>query len=313
MTGLGFAHLWAFLLLPLPLLAARFLPTAARRRALPVPGGIQTWLDAVSDKGSSGILALPPRILLLGLGWVALILALSGPYIRGDRLVQPTGRDLTLAIDLSASMAETDIPSETGDVPRYAIVRDVAGRFLKRREGDRIALIGFGSEAFLISPLTFDAGAVAGMLDELTIGLPGRKTDLGLAIGLTIKTLEDEPEGERLLVILSDGETNTGVLGAMDAARLAKQRGITIHTIGFAAQMDAENVAAMRSVASETGGEFFAATSPEELALIYAQIDELAPVASDTRNAHLIRDLSGIPTFAALLLLGLIGWREMRE
>ena len=313
MTGLGFAHLWAFLLLPLPLLAARLLPASARRRALPVPVGIQNWLSAISDTQNTGILAPPPRILLLGLGWLALILALSGPYLRGDRVVQPTGRDLTLAIDLSASMAETDIPSETGDMPRYTIVREVAGRFLKRREGDRIALIGFGSEAFLISPLTFDAGAVSDMLGELTIGLPGRKTDLGLAIGLTIKTLENEPEGDRLLVILSDGETNTGVLGAMDAARLAKQRGITIHTIGFAAQLDAANVEAMRSVAQETGGEFFAATSPEELERIYAQIDDLAPVATDGRDAHLIRDLSGIPTFAALLLLALIGWREMRE
>ncbi len=313
MTGLGFAHLWAFLLLPLPLIAARLLPAAARRRALPVPAGIQARLDAVSDTQGAGILSLPPRVLLLGLGWIALIFALSGPFAQGDRLIQPTGRDLTLAIDLSASMAETDIPSETGYVPRYAIVRDVAGRFLKRREGDRIALIGFGSEAFLISPLTFDGGAVSDMLGELTIGLPGRKTDLGLAIGLTIKTLENEPEGDRLLVILSDGETNTGVLGAMDAARLAKQRGIKIHTIGFAAQLDAANVEAMRNVAIATGGKFFAATSPEELEQIYAQIDDLAPVAADGRDAHLIRDLSGLPTFAALLLLGLIGWREMRE
>ena len=69
-------------------------------------------------------------------------------------------------------MAETDIPSASGDVPRYEIVRSVAADFIKRRKGDRIALIGFASEAFLIAPLTFDTNAVADMLDEMT-----RQTD----------------------------------------------------------------------------------------------------------------------------------------
>ena len=313
MIPVEFTHLWAFLLLPLPWLAARLLPTAARRRALPVPAGIGEWLDAISDRHAASILSLPLRVFLLGSGWAMLILALSGPFVRGDQLLQPSGRDLTLAIDLSASMAEKDIPSVSGEVPRYSIVRDVAADFLERRRGDRIALIGFASEAFLISPLTFDTTAVADMLDEMTIGLPGRKTDLGQAIGLTIKTLEHEPEGERLLVILSDGETNTGVLGAMDAARLARQRGITIHTIGFAAELDSDNVAAMTSVATETGGQFFPANTQASLEQIYAQIDALAPVTSDRSNAHLFIDLSIFPMLLALAVLALLGWQEMRE
>ncbi|MEM7210911.1 MAG: VWA domain-containing protein [Pseudomonadota bacterium] len=313
MGGLEFTHLWAFLLLPLPLLATRLLPASARRRALPVPAGVSEWLDAVADPRGSGLLTLPSRAVLLMLGWAALVLALSGPFLRGDRLLEPTGRDLTLAIDLSASMAETDIATEAGEVPRYTIVREVASDFLERRTGDRIALIGFGSEAFLIAPLTFDARAVAGMLDEMTIGLPGRKTDLGQAIGLTIKTLEQEPAAERLLVILSDGETNTGVLGALDAARLAKERGVTIHTIGFASELEADNVDAMTSVAEATGGQFFAADSKEALAQIYAQIEALAPVASDRTDTHLVRDLSVFPMLLALVILAALGWREMQE
>lgn len=308
-----FTHLWAFLLLPLPWLVAKLLPTSARRRSLPVPAGIGDWLDAIADRQGAGILSLPRRAVVLWLGWAMLVLALSGPFMRGDLLLQPTGRDLTLAIDLSASMAETDIPSASGEVPRYAIVRDVAARFLKRRKGDRIALIGFASEAFLIAPLTFDTQAVADMLDEMTIGLPGRKTDLGQAIGLTIKTLEGEPQGERLLVILSDGETNTGVLGALDAASLAKQRGITIHTIGFAAELEADNVQAMTEVATATDGQFFAANTEASLERIYAQIDALAPVTSDRTNAHLLRDLSIFPMLVALMILGMLGWQEMRE
>lgn len=313
MIPVEFANLWAFLLLPLPLLAARLLPVSARRRALPVPSGISTWLEAIADTRNSGILALPPRMVMLSVGWIALVLALSGPFLRGERLLEPTGRDLTLAIDLSASMAETDIPTEAGEVPRYSIVREVASGFLAKRAGDRIALIGFGSEALLIAPLTFDVRAVTEMLGELTIGLPGRKTDLGQAIGLTIKTLENEPEGERLLVILSDGETNTGVLGALDAARLAKERGITIHTIGFAAELEADNVDAMTSVAEATGGQFFAANSQEALKQIYERIDALAPVASAREDANLIRDLSVFPMLLSLLILGLIAWREMQE
>ncbi len=308
-----FTHLWALLLLPLPWLAVRLLPTSARRRALPVPAGIGDWLDAISEQQRNGILSLPRRAVLLWLGWIMLVLAVSGPFIKGDRLLQPTGRDLTLAIDLSASMAETDIPSASGDVPRYEIVRSVAADFIKRRKGDRIALIGFASEAFLIAPLTFDTQAVADMLDEMTIGLPGRKTDLGQAIGLTIKTLENEPDADRLLVILSDGETNTGVLGAVDAARLAKQRGITVHALEAIPRLEANNVDAMTSVATETGGQFFAANTEASLARIYDEIDVLAPVASEKSDAHLLTDLSIFPMLAALMVLGLLGWQEMRE
>lgn len=312
MIAVEFARLWALALLPLPLAAWMLMPAAPERRAMQVPAGVMDLLRASADAEAATLLRPPARMVVLIIGWMALVLALAGPRIAGEILVKPTGRDLVLAIDLSASMAETDIASADGETQRFDIVRAVAQDFLGQRQGDRVGLIGFGSDAFLIAPLTFDTGAVAGMLDQMTIGLPGRKTDLGQAIGLTIKTLADEPVGERLLVILSDGETNTGVLNATDAAALALENGIKIHTIGFAATLNDDGVAAMATIAEATGGHYFAATSAEGLVEVYRSIQAMAPVSADEAENRLMRDVSPVPLFAALLCLGLIGWRELR-
>ena len=136
------------------------------------------------------------------------------------------GGNVAVALDLSASMGETDM--SLGDVTRIELIRDVLGEFMLGRRGDRISLIGFGTEAYIISPLTFDVASVTDMLDEVTIGLPGRRTDLGQAIGLSVQMMRNEPEGERLLILISDGETNVGALAARDAAQLAAKVGLKV-------------------------------------------------------------------------------------
>ncbi len=308
-----FARAWAFLLLPLPIVAWFALTRLPARGAVQVPLGVWHWMRALSGDRAGDRGKRPTGLVLRVLGWLALVTAHAGPHATGAALLTPSGRDLVVAVDLSASMAEKDMSRAGGAIERISAVRDLLGAFVAERRGDRVGLIAFASDAYLIAPLTFDTRAVAQMLDELAIGLPGRKTDLGRAVGLSVQVLKKEPPAERLLVILSDGETNSGDLSALDAAALAEETGITIHMIGFAREIDGANARFMRDIAARTGGRYFDAETPETLGEIYAEINRIAPVSTHGNRPHLRKDWTWIPLVLALGLLSLIVWRELRE
>ena len=116
---------WAFLLLPLPVLAWRLLPALAANAALPVPAPIRNLIADLSDQGQRRHQGRPEDLWLKALGWVLLVVALSGPQTRESILLTPTGRDLMIAVDLSASMEEQDMALNGVGMPRYLIVRDM--------------------------------------------------------------------------------------------------------------------------------------------------------------------------------------------
>lgn len=303
---------WALILLPLPIAAWFLLPPRPERGAVRVPASVMAHLQARAGAGPAP-LRLPVGLALRTIGWVALIVALAGPYLPRAALLKPTGRDIVVALDLSASMAETDMLVAGEPTARIDVIRDRLGIFLEGRRGDRVALIGFATEAYLIAPLTFDVAAVAEMLDESTIGLPGRKTDLGQAIGLTVKLMRQQEPGERLLLLISDGETNAGDLAAVDAARLAADLGVRIFTVGFASDIDSENAAHMADLARMTGGRFHAATSPDLMQQVYDTLDRMAPVKPEDTALERRSDLRWAAIGLALLCLGGVGWREVRD
>ena len=306
-----FARLWAFALLPLPVLAWAALPVLKARAAVPVPSSVRRLMAAMAMQTPSLVESLPVGVLLRAVGWLALVVALAGPHLRGQELLEPTGRDLIVAVDLSASMAERSDKTTSDGSSQIDSALDLVGAFIDARRGDRVGLIAFASEAFLIAPLSFDNGAVGEMLKEVTIGLPGRRTDLGQAIGLTVQVLRDQPKAERVMIAVSDGETNAGELAAMDAAALATDAGIKIYMVGFAEEIAVENVELMQDIAAATGGRYFPAADPDALATITAEIAQLLPVSADS-DRRVMRDLSWIPLLLAFAALFVIGWREMR-
>ena len=307
-----FARLWAFALLPLPLAAWFLLPAMVSRNAIPVPPGVWQMLDRVRAP-SDGVVGLLKRgILMRAAAWALMVTALAGPETLEERLLAPTGRDVMVAMDLSASMGERrKDAAEDKEVRQIDIVGPFVTRLIEGRRGDRVGLIAFGSDAYLISPLTFDAHAVAGMLPEVSIGLPGRRTDLGQAIGLTVQVLREEPNGERVLVMISDGEANVGDLAAMDAAKLAVEYEITIHVVGFSSEVSPENAEHMTEIAELTGGRYYEATSAESLAEVEAAIAQVLPSAVDDEPDYVRRDWAWLPSLLALGLLVLIGRQEL--
>jgi len=244
---------WALLALPLPLIAWWLLPHAAPAARLQASESALVLLRAMRPGGSEGTDQLG-RLLLPALGWLALVAALCGPVTPIGTLVRSSGHDVVIAIDLSASMGRKEPGQRTTAFDRY---RTAVATFLDRLPaGDRVALIAFGEQAYLIAPLTHDFGALNGYLDELVVGMPGRKTSVGVAIGLALKTFETEEQQRRSLLILSDGEDNAGALPAPDAALLASDRNVRIHAVGLADAEAGGGSDILRTVAEITGGSF---------------------------------------------------------
>jgi Ca-activated chloride channel family protein len=313
--GLTLAWAWMLLLLPVPWLVRRWLSVASRAglQALKVP-----WF-AMMTSSRSGWMRKPVLAALAGLAWTLLLLAAARPQWVGEIETLPvTGRDLLLAVDISGSMDTQDMILDRKAVNRLAVVKKVAGEFIQRRRGDRVGLVLFGSRAYLQTPLTFDTETTAILLDESEIGLAGRETAIGDAIGLAVKRLRDDAASERVLVLLTDGANTSGEVQPMQATEFAAREGMTIYTVGVgademmvqdffgsrlvnpSADLDEDT---LKAIAERTGGAYFRARDAEALAAIYEQLDELEPVESDQEAIRPVDELFFWPLSAAFLLV----------
>ena len=310
---------WVLTALPLPLLAWWWLPAAA---AAPVPSLRFPFFDAVRATLERG----PGRRSLARLAfavpaWLLLVVAAARPQHVGETVHLPvTGRSIMLAVDLSGSMQTPDMQSGRDMVSRLAAVKTVAGDFIRRRAGDRLGLILFGDQAYVQAPLTLDRSTVHTLLDEAQIGLAGQQTAIGDAIGLAIKRLREEPVGNRVLILLTDGASNSGTVDPLKAADLAAQEGVRIYTIGIGADETAmpgpfgmmqqvpsdldEN--ALKAIAQKTGGRYFRASDVASLADIYGLLDKIEPRSKDQQSWRPVEELYLWPLGAALLLSALV-------
>ena len=309
--------LWAFYLLPLPLLIFWLIPKVKRQEAaLKVPNLAywQTSSNAAHIQTESSW----PNMILPALLWIALLTALARPHILGETVELPTsGRDLMLAIDLSGSMDIEDMQWKGRPVNRLFTVKKVLNDFVSQRQGDRLGLVLFGSQAYLQSPLTFDWQTVQTLMNEAQIGLAGKKTAIGDAIGLTIKRLQSHPEQSRVVILLTDGANTAGEVKPLKAAELAKQSNVKIYTIGLGADsmevssffgtrqvnpsrdLDEE---ALQKMADITGGHYFRARDSKELEQIYDMIDQLEPTEKDPEIFRPQINVYFWPLAAALLI-----------
>ena len=316
---------WAFVLLPLPLLMAR-LPRVSGRQLSTIryPLFSQLPADQQTSSGSHTFLKL-----ISWLMWLALLTAVARPQWIGEAMALPVeGRDLMLAIDLSGSMEQQDMQLNGQPVDRLTALKEVAGDFIQRRQGDRLGLILFGERAYLQAPFTFDIKTVNRLLQEAAIGLAGKSTAIGDAIGLAVKKMRAMDSGNRVLILLTDGANTAGVISPLKAAQLAKAEEVKIYTIGFGAEEMIVNSffggqrrinpssdldeATMTRIADLTGGQYFRATNTQELEAIYDRLNELEPLAEEDRFYRPTKALYYWPLtiFATLLLFSL--WVQRR-
>lgn len=316
---------WVFYCLPLPLLIRWMLPPLAttQQAALRVPF-LSDFNGSQSDASPTGSRFWP--LLLAMLCWCLLLTAAARPQWIGDPIELPiSGRDLMLAVDLSGSMEAEDFKLNGRLVNRLQATKAVASEFIQRRVGDRVGLILFGRQAYLQTPLTFDRNTVATLLDEAAIGLAGKETAIGDAIGLALKRLEkgagndnsNEIKNSQVLVLLTDGANTAGILSPQKAAELAAGSGLKIYTIGIGADEMVVNSLfgsrrinpsadldekALKGIAETTGGRYFRARDTRELQSIYRLLDELEPVEQEMQVFHPQSALYFWPLALAMLL-----------
>ncbi|MEO6967023.1 MAG: VWA domain-containing protein [Rhodanobacteraceae bacterium] len=318
-----FAWPWVFLMLPLPWLLRHALPPAPSSVALRLPHRIKLTNTPKSGGGYRW------RVWLAALAWLLAVTAAARPQqLAPPEALARSGRALMLAVDCSGSMAIEDMPMGSDIVSRFAAVKAIAGDFIAQRKGDEVGLVLFGSNAYLLTPLTFDVATVAKQLDGAAIGLAGRETAIGDAIVLATRHLSKLPARSRVLVLLTDGVNTAGNVAPLDAAKLAAAAGVRIYTIGigssggetlsvFGLRLPApdENLDTdtLGKIASETGGKFFHAGDADQLADAYRSIDALEPLA---RGKALLRPREErYPwSLGAALLLSclLVPWRALR-
>jgi Ca-activated chloride channel family protein len=229
---------WLLLALPVPALLRWLLPPARplSGRALRLPrraglAGLAAEPDHLSRRWGLGGLLI----------WLLLMTAVARPQWLGEPVALPVaGRDLILAVDISGSMDQQDYSLGDRPASRLDVVRAVASRFIDRRDQDRIGLILFGTRPYVQTPLTYDRETVAQMLEEAVVGLAGRDTAIGDAIGLGVKRLREQPRDNRVLVLLTDGANSAGALDPRQAAALAAELGIRIYAIGLGGSVGTE-------------------------------------------------------------------------
>ncbi len=322
---------WMFLILALPLLKWLLLRRSSdastdrqQRNSTLLHPSLMHLQSAFHTRKTSISAGSKLHALLLFLLWLGLVFAMMRPqWLEPYTEERIEGYDLMLTVDASHSMEALDFTVEGKQVSRMQVIKGVMGRFIESREDDRIGLIIFGSQAFVLSPLTLDRPSVLQMLNNLTPRIAGDGTAMGDALGLGIKKLRQRPTGSRVLLLIADGESTAGTIPPMEAAQLAAKENIRIYAIGVGSTMKDVPImeqgrltsrsdlgfdeAIMRNIAETTGGAYFRATDTKALESIYKRIDELEKSHAESRTIMIPHPLYRWPLGIALFSLLFLG------
>ncbi len=284
------------LLLPLPVLVFYLAPSySTKQQAVRVPffDLLVRLLDQQPKEGAATLQRSAWQKIVLILSWVLLVIAMTKPVVMGiPQTREQIGRDVMVVVDLSGSMAEQDFTNKAGQrVSRLEAAKQVLEDFASNRQGDRLGLILFGDAAFVQTPFTADHSVWLSLLNQTQVGMAGPSTHLGDAIGLAIKTFAQEeelspqrdldPNRERVAIVLTDGNDTDSLVPPIDAAKVAKAKGVRIHMIAMGDPRtvgeQALDMDIIENVASTSGGEAFEALDQSSLDRAYQTIGELEP------------------------------------
>lgn len=322
---LSLAYPWLLLLILVPLVLQWKKPAVHTVDAPVLPVG--HWLSDLPGVTRQGNTVPRWQTVLLFLAWTLLVLALTRPQYVGEQVQMPvTGRDLMLVVDISPSMQEQDMVLQGRSINRLQAVKQVLNDFIAHREGDRLGLILFGTEPYVQAPLTFDLATLETLLQESGIGMAGRATAIGDAVGLATKRLRNRPQQQRVVVLLTDGANTAGNISPDKATEIATAAGVRLYTVGIGADsmiqrglLGSRRVNPSRDLdeglltrmAQQSGGEYFRARSLPELERIYETINQLEPIELEGKFYRPVTDLFFWPAGTAVLVwLGVFLFRH---
>lgn len=306
---------WLLLALPLPLLAWWLLPphreTSASIR-LPFFDKVAEAAGVTPTEGSVIARRSIPQIVVEGLAWVLVVLALARPQFVEPPVekIEPQ-RDILLALDLSQSMETKDFRAPNGSLTaRVDAVRSVVSEFVAKRPSDRIGLVAFGDAPYPLAPFTMDHALIRTMIDDLLPGMAGPRTAVGDTLGLAIRMFEKTTVPEKVVILLTDGNDTASRMPPLKAADIAKSKGIVVHAVGIgdpkATGEDKLDTQTLQAIATKTDGRYFFGGDAMQLAEIYEVLDQITPEDQKTISWRPRVELFQWPLGAAATLLA--GW-----
>lgn len=255
---------------------------------------------------------------LVGKGFILLslifmVFALARPQKQiENKKIQKEGIDIVIALDLSRSMLQKDFEPN-----RLEKAKVVLNDFLSRRDADRMSLVVFGGDAYTKVPLTFDHNVLKDIISKITVDdiTSNNRTAIGMGLGVALNRLKNSEAKSKVVILMTDGENNSGEMSPLAAAELAKEMGIKVYTVGIGArevivpsffgvqkikntELD-ENL--LKTIASISGGNYFRAGDSKEFSEIFNQIDKLEKTSINSRDYYDI-----VEFFEPLLKISLI-------
>ena len=306
---LELARPWALWFLLLPALMLLLPPLKYRTEALSVPF-FGDLISIKKEKPSQGVQIArigPFPTVLKYIIWAALVVAAASPQLVGEPEKQiKTARNFLINVDISLSMETRDWENNQGvRTSRWEAVKEVMDEFIERRQGDRMGLILFGSQAYLQTPFTDDLGVVQALLESSEVGMAGAKTAIGNSIGKSVELFEQDSIQKKVMVLVTDGADSGSELNPIQAARLAAIDSITIYTIGIgttrpqAYELDEYT---LKEIAKASGGQYFRASDRDRLEEVYAELDQLEPIEYENQDFIPKRLLFYYPLMIAVIL-----------
>lgn len=291
-------------------------------------------------KGITSLSRSRAGTVLRGMRWISMALvfvALARPQSgEGKAPVKASGIDIAVAVDLSGSMLAEDFELDGERVNRIAIAKDVLRSFIEQRPSDRFGLVVFAGRAYIAAPPTLDHDFLLRNLTRLDT-LNEQGTAIGSALSTAVNRLRDLPSKSRIVVLMTDGQNNSGNIPPLTAADAAKALGVKVYTIGVGTRGTAPTPVGydpfgrkvyrqvpvdidedtLTQIAERTGGKYYRADTTKTLRAIYAEIDRLEKTEMETQKYASWEELMGyaaVPALGLLILEMLLGntvWRKL--
>lgn len=283
--------LWFFLLLLIPVIIWHYFRKTS--------GGTVKYSSIRSVKKIRPSSSLYYRHIVLLLRCAVIILltfALARPQKgKEDTKVTTEGIDIILSVDTSGSMVAGDL-TRNRDVSRLDVAKQVVEKFIKKRKNDRIGLVVYGEDAYTQCPLTLDYGVLLKFLDKCKIGIAGQNsTSIGDAIATSVLRMENSKAKSKIVILLTDGRNNSGLISPKTAAEMARELGVKIYTIGVGTKERYAPVPGidifgdktyqrmpvdideplLKDIANISSGKYFRATNEKSLTKIYDDINKM--------------------------------------
>jgi Ca-activated chloride channel family protein len=263
---------------------------------------------------------------------VLIILGAARPQTgRSEHTRKSEGIDIMLVLDASSSMQAQDLKPNN----RLFVAKKVIADFIAKRSTDRIGLVVFSAQAITQCPLTLDYAVLGALVERVDFGMLEDGTAIGVGLATACNRLKDSEAKSRIVILLTDGRNNAGMVSPVTAAEVAKTLGIKVYTIGVGTrgqapvpiddplfgrrlvpmdiQLDEES---LKNIAALTEGRYFRATDTDELIKIYDTIDKLERTTVDTKTFVSYTDRFSLfvaPALALLLLQFLLSEVWLRE